>query len=120
MTIAVLGSFLLDWFAVALEWRRIKPAAKVFAMVMVILWTLFIVGWSTDAFIILLLLAQLFGLTGDIFLIFAEHWFFDGLGAFLIGHLFYNALIFSDIVSSDNLDLTTSSIIFPIILSFVT
>ena len=119
MTIAVLGGFLLDWFAVAFDWWKIKPAAKILAMLMVILWTLFAVGWSPGALMILLLLAQLFGLAGDIFLLFADRWFFAGLGAFLIGHLFYAALIFSDIASSGNLDLSMPSIIFSIFLSLV-
>jgi uncharacterized membrane protein YhhN len=68
---------------------------------------------------ILLLLAQLFGLAGDIFLLFADRWFFAGLGAFLIGHLFYTALVFTDIFPSDNLDLLTPTIIFPTLLSLI-
>jgi len=119
MTIAVLCSFLLDWFAVGFEWRKIKPIAKVLAMVMVILWTLSAVGWVTDFFIILLLLGQLLGLTGDIFLLFPDRWFFAGLGAFLIGHLIYAALIFYDIASSDNFDLSLPSTLFPITISLI-
>lgn len=119
MTIAVLSSFLLDWFAVALEWRKIKPVSKILAMVMVILWTLSVAGWSPDALIILLLLAQLFGLSGDIFLLLADRWFFAGLGAFLIGHIFYTAIIFIDIISSINANLRMHSFIVALIVAVI-
>ena len=119
MTFAVLGIFILDWVAVAFEWRKIKPATKVIAMVMVALWTLSNVCWSPNAQMILLLLAQLFGLAGDIFLLFKHRWFIAGLGAFLVGHLFYVALIFSDLASSNYLELSIPSPMFPATLALI-
>jgi uncharacterized membrane protein YhhN len=119
MVVAVLGSFLLDWTAVAFGWRKIKPLAKVLAMISLILWTLFVVDWSPDILIIFLVLAQMFGLTGDILLLFPERGFFAGLGAFLVGHLLYAYLIFFDIFKSSNLDLSISRLLFPILITFV-
>jgi len=119
MTSAVFAAFLLDWFVVAFERQKIKPLTKILAMVMVIFWTLQGVRWSPDAYIILLLLAQLFGLTGDIFLLLADKWFFAGLGAFLIGHFFYASLIFFDIFSSINSTTLMKSLFVPMIIAVV-
>ena len=89
MTLLVIAGFLFDWMAVIFNWRKIKPIAKILAMTLVILWTLDNVSWTINLFILLLLLAQLFGLFGDIFLLLSHRWFLTGLGAFLIGHFFY-------------------------------
>lgn len=119
MLIVVLGSFILDWAAVAFGWWKIKPVAKILAMVTLIIWTLFIVDWSPDSLIILLLLAQFFGLAGDTFLLLSKRWFFAGLGAFLIGHLFYIALIFSDMFTTINLGWSMPGILFPILVILI-
>jgi uncharacterized membrane protein YhhN len=109
MTAAVFASFLWDWCAVAFNWRKLKPITKILAMVMVILWTLFNVSWSPDRFVLLLILAQVFGLIGDIFLLLPGRWFLGGLGAFLIGHLFYIALIVINLVSSTAINLSLNA-----------
>jgi uncharacterized membrane protein YhhN len=88
----VLGALLLDWLAVAFEWLRIKPITKILAMGLVILWTIYTSGWGAYITLILLLLAQLFGLFGDVFLLMRQKWFLWGLGAFLVGHVFYLVL----------------------------
>jgi uncharacterized membrane protein YhhN len=119
MVVAVLGSFLLDWTAVAFGWQKIKPLAKTLAMITLIVWTLIVVDWSPDLLIIFLVLAQMFGLTGDILLLFPERGFFAGLGAFLVGHLLYAYLIFFDIFISSNLDLSLSELLIPILITFV-
>lgn len=119
MVIAVFGSFLLDWAAVAFGWRKIKPAAKILAMLMVIFWTLFLVDWSPDPLIVLLLLAQFFGLAGDIFLLLTGRWFFAGLGAFLIGHIFYIALIISDMVTSTYVDWSMPELLSSILVTMI-
>jgi len=119
MTFVVLSSFFVDWLAVGFEWRKIKPASKTLAMVMVIFWTLVGVRCSPDALIILLLLAQLFGLMGDIFLLFPDRWFFAGLGAFLLGHLSYGGLILLGIFSFAKMESTSNSLLVPMIISLL-
>lgn len=84
-------------------------------MLMVILWTAVNVNWQPEFPMILLLIAQSFGLTGDIFLLFSDAWFLRGLGAFLLGHLVYMSLIFVDLFSLSSLDFTPTSILIAII-----
>ena len=120
MAIAVFGSFLLDWLAVGCDWRRIKPLTKVMAMVMVILWTLSFADWTPEGLMMLLILAQIFGLAGDIFLLFSAKWFFAGLGAFLLGHLFYIALVLTNLIASIvNSDLQLLNLILPLIIAVI-
>lgn len=92
-TAGVLLAFLFDWICVAFKWRRIEFISKPLAMLLVILWTLNAIGWEIHGLLILLVLAQAFGLVGDILLMQSEHWFIGGLSAFLIGHLLFNSLL---------------------------
>lgn len=89
MTAVVIGGFFLDWAAILFDWRRIKPFTKGLAMSLVILWTLMAADWDFYLPIYFLLLAQVFGLGGDIFLLFSGRWFLWGLASFLMGHVFY-------------------------------
>ena len=93
--LGVAAGFLLDWAAVGLGWKAVKPFTKPLAMLMVILWT----AWRSPAGISLavgwLLAAQAFGLLGDILLLFPEKAFSLGLGAFLMGHIIYLGLLIS-------------------------
>lgn len=117
MTLVVFAGFLLDWLAVAFNWRKIKPIAKILAMTLVILWTLDNVSWSINLLILLLLLAQLFGLFGDILLLLSSRWFLPGLGAFLVGHLFYITLIVINLAFV--LDLSFNTLIYPAVIAAV-
>ena len=117
LTIAVLFGFLLDWLAVALDWRKIKPFSKVLAMLLVILWTLTKTSWGFNHFVWVLLLAQLFGLAGDIFLLFSERWFLSGLGAFLVGHLFYIGLIGLSLTPYPGGEISTKPLLIPLIIA---
>jgi len=117
MTLVVFAGFLLDWLAVAFNWRRIKPVAKILAMTLVILWTLNSVSWSINLLILLLLLAQLFGLIGDIFLLLSHRWFLPGLGAFLVGHLLYIALLMINMAFI--VDLSFNALIYPAVIAAV-
>lgn len=92
LTLIVLGVFLVDWLAVGYSWRKLEQVMKPLAMIMVIVWTLNQSGWDYSAVLIILLLAQVFGLAGDVFLLLQSRWFLHGLGAFLLGHLFYVGL----------------------------
>jgi len=92
-TVIVCAGFLLDWAAIACNWKRIKLFTKPLAMILVFFWTLFSSGWNIDIFILLLLLAQIFGLGGDVFLMFSKKWFMCGLISFLIGHFLYIGLL---------------------------
>jgi alkenylglycerophosphocholine hydrolase len=91
--LGVLGVFVLDWLAVGYSWIGIERVTKPLAMILVILWTMAAAGWSMQAMVVLLLLAQLFGLTGDILLMLPSRWFLAGLSAFLVGHLLYISLL---------------------------
>ncbi len=91
--IVILPFFVLDWFAIALNWRQIKYLSKPFAMALIIGWTLSTTGFQPGIFIILLLSAQVMGLAGDVFLLFPQRWFFWGLIAFLCGHVLYGILL---------------------------
>lgn len=93
MTLTVFCGFLFHWVSVLFEWKRIRPLTKALAMILVIVWTLFAVHFEMDYFIAVLLAAQIFGLLGDIFLLFPGKWFVWGLGAFMVGHLFYLGLL---------------------------
>ncbi len=93
MTLAVYCGFLFHWASVLFEWKRIKPFAKALAMILLIVWTLLAVHFKMDYFIAVLLAAQIFGLLGDIFLLFPGKWFVWGLGSFMIGHFFYLGLL---------------------------
>jgi len=88
----VLGGFLVDWLAIACRWQRLKPLTKIVAILNLLLWTLNAANWQFDPFTIILLSAQLFGMVGDIFLLFSARLFIWGLLSFLIGHIFYLSL----------------------------
>lgn len=89
----VFAVFLLDWLAVAFAWRRVEFVLKPLAMVLVIVWTLIAAEWRFDALLGVLVLAQLCGLAGDVFLMLHARWFLAGLGSFLVGHLLYIGLL---------------------------
>lgn len=100
-TVAVFFAFLLDWLAVALGWNRLKLFTKPLAMLLVILWTLTSFNFTLDLFVGLLVLAQVFGVMGDIFLLFPKQWFLIGLASFLTGHITYIALLFLILTESN-------------------
>jgi uncharacterized membrane protein YhhN len=93
LTGVVFAVFLVDWLAVGFSWRKVEVVFKPLSMLMVILWTLAASGWAFNLLLILLLVAQLAGLTGDVLLLLSPRWFLLGLGAFLIGHLVYIGLM---------------------------
>jgi uncharacterized membrane protein YhhN len=93
MTFLVFCGFLFHWTSVYFEWKQVRPFAKALAMALVILWTLFAVHFQVNYFVVFLVIAQIFGLLGDILLLFSGKWFVWGLGAFLVGHFFYLGLL---------------------------
>jgi alkenylglycerophosphocholine hydrolase len=93
LTIAVFSGFLLDWAAVWFNWHSVKPFSKPMAMVLVILWSLTAVSWQVNLLLSLLLMAQIFGLVGDVCLLFPRRWFKWGLHSFFVGHLFYIGIL---------------------------
>jgi len=117
LTIGVLAGFLLDWLAIALSWLKLKPFTKLLAMLMVIFWTFTAFGFEMNLAVGLLISAQCFGLLGDLFLLFPNRWFLGGLVAFLLGHLFYIALIVLLLVEGFAIGiLTTITGVMPLIL----
>jgi len=93
LTGIVFAVFLLNWLAVGFSWRRVKQITKPLAMILVIFWTLAAASWDVNTLLLLLVMAQIFGLAGDVFLLLQSRWFLPGLGAFLMGHLFYISIL---------------------------
>lgn len=93
LLMAVFAGFLVDWAAIAFHWVKIKPFTKIGAIVLLIFWTLTAGNWQVDLMLGLLILAQGFGLAGDVFLLFSDRWFMWGLGAFLAGNFLYLSLL---------------------------
>lgn len=119
LLIAVFAGFVVDWLAIAFHWVKVKPLTKISAILLLILWTLTIGNWQVELMLGLLVLAQLFGLAGDVFLLLHDRWFKCGLGAFLVGNLVYLSLIavrFSEAVRSRPI---SGSFIGPLLLSLV-
>ena len=96
--LVVLVGFILDWSAIYFNWQRIKPLTKVLAMVLLIVMTLLMSEWKLQGDVVLLLLAQVFGMGGDIFLLLSRKWFLWGLSSFLIGHIFYIAILAQKVI----------------------
>ena len=83
----------IDWAAVAKNWKRIEYIAKPAAM-LILLGLLAMVGKFGSLSLICFGLGIFFSLVGDVFLMvsyarFSERWFLPGLAAFLFAHLSY-------------------------------
>ena len=81
--------FVNNWCAVIFKWKKIERTIKPFSTLLIILWTGTVASWNVEGLLIILLLAQFFGLVGDIFLLFKTKYFMMGLVSFLVGHLLY-------------------------------
>ncbi len=84
---------LLDWVAVAKNWKKVEYIAKPAAM-LVLLGLLALVGNFRSLPLICFGLGIFFSLAGDVFLMisyarFSDRWFFPGLVAFLLAHISY-------------------------------
>lgn len=88
----VLAGFVLDWLAVSLGWKRIRPFTKVCALIILIVWVLVRMNFRPGGLGGLLVLALAFGLLGDFLLLYPDRCFKWGLGAFLLGHVTYLGL----------------------------
>lgn len=97
VTIGVFTGFLLDWTVVFFGWQNVKLISKPLALSLVILWTLVQIETFTVMPALLLITAQVFGLAGDLFLLFPWRCFKWGLGAFLLGHLAYISILLMSI-----------------------
>jgi len=93
-SLIVFAGFLTDWLAIIFGWKKFRPYAKVLALVILILWTLFAFDLNPGQLGWMLILALTFGLLGDILLLFPHKCFKWGLGAFLLGHLTYLKLYY--------------------------
>ena len=106
LLVAVFAGFVMDWLAVAFNWVKIKPFTKISAILLLILWTLTAGSGKAGLMLVMLILAQGFGLAGDAFLLLSSRWFMWGLGAFLAGNLFYISLLairFSSAIQSQTI-----------------
>ena len=85
----------IDWVAVAKNWKKVEYVAKPAAM-LVLLGLLALVGGFRSLPLICFGLGIFFSLAGDVFLMisyarFSDHWFLPGLAAFLLAHVSYIA-----------------------------
>jgi alkenylglycerophosphocholine hydrolase len=94
-TLAVILAYILNFLVYWRNWHKLQPYSKPLAMMTIIFWTLSLFEWQMNLPVLLLILAQVFCLAGDVFLLFSDRWFMAGLVAFLIGHLFYLGLMAS-------------------------
>lgn len=119
LVIAVFTGFVVDWLAIAFHWVKVKPFSKISAIVLLILWTLTVGNWQIELMLGLLVLAQIFGLSGDVFLLLSDRWFIWGLGSFLVGNLVYLSLITVRVYEADGFRLFSGSINWAHFLSLV-
>jgi uncharacterized membrane protein YhhN len=85
----------IDWVAVAKNWKKVEYVAKPAAM-LVLLGLLALVGGFRSLPLICFGLGIFFSLAGDVFLMisyarFSDRWFLPGLAAFLLAHVSYIA-----------------------------
>lgn len=106
-TLGVFLAFILNLLVYWRHWHKLQPFSKPLAMITIILWTLSLMDWQVDGIVAVLILAQIFCLAGDIFLLFPKRWFMVGLVAFLIGHLFYLGLMASILAAGFHSDVVT-------------
>jgi uncharacterized membrane protein YhhN len=86
---------IVDWLAVARNWKKVEYIAKPAAM-LVLLGLLALVGGFRSLPLICFGLGIFFSLAGDVFLMisyarFSDRWFLPGLAAFLLAHVSYIA-----------------------------
>ena len=84
---------MIDWAAVAKNWKRVEYFAKPAAM-LILLGQLAMVGRFGSLSLICFGLGIFFSLVGDVFLLisyarFSDRWFLPGLAAFLFAHVSY-------------------------------
>ena len=83
----------VDWVAVAKNWKKLEYIAKPAAM-LVLLGLLALVGRFSSLPLICFGLGIFFSMAGDVFLMisyarFSDRWFLPGLAAFLLAHISY-------------------------------
>jgi uncharacterized membrane protein YhhN len=83
---ATAAAAVLDWFAVSSGRRPLEWIAKPATLALLLLWAALGPGASWE-----LVAALTFSLLGDVYLMLPGNLFAAGLGAFLVGHLFYIA-----------------------------
>lgn len=85
--------FVINYLVYRFQWEKVKYFAKPLVMISIIAWTVVALEKPLELGGILLLCAQGFGFLGDVSLLFPKKGFILGLAGFLVGHLFYIALI---------------------------
>lgn len=85
--------FVSNYLVYRFQLEKVKYFTKPLVMISIILWTVVALESPFELATILLLCAQGFGFLGDVSLLFPKKGFIFGLAAFLVGHLFYIALV---------------------------
>lgn len=82
---------LVEWMAVARDWRKVEFIAKPLVIIFLLLWLVF--GWGLGGGLNWFALGLFFSLIGDVILLFPneDRWFLFGMVAFLLTHAAYFA-----------------------------
>jgi uncharacterized membrane protein YhhN len=91
--IGVLASAVIDWVAVARNWKKTEYIFKPVTMLLLFCYLALACGFGTTA-LVYFGLGILFSLAGDVFLMvsyarFSDRWFLPGLASFLLAHVSY-------------------------------
>ena len=91
--LAIAVIFILNYLVYRYQLEGVKYFTKPLVMITIILWSAVALDKPLTLAAILLIIAQSFGFLGDVSLLIPKKGFIAGLAAFLIGHLFYIAVI---------------------------
>jgi uncharacterized membrane protein YhhN len=91
--LAIAVIFIINYLVYRYQLEGVKYFTKPLVMISIILWTAVALEKPLALGAILLLCAQGFGFLGDVSLLVPKKGFIFGLAAFLVGHLFYIALV---------------------------
>ena len=77
---------MIEWVAVAKQWKRVRWLTKPGTMILLIAWFTQVGGWKGP--LLWFGLGLVFSLLGDIFLMLPKRFFLAGMGAFFTAHVF--------------------------------
>jgi uncharacterized membrane protein YhhN len=87
LILVVLSAAVLDWAAIRFRWQHAKGITKPLVMVLLIAWLYGMTGFHGMGW--LFMLALVFSLIGDVWLMLPAGYFLFGLAAFFIAHCVY-------------------------------
>lgn len=91
--LAIVLVYIINYLVYRFQLEKVKYFTKPLVMITIIMWTVVALEKPLELGAILLVIAQGFGFLGDVSLLIPKKGFIFGLAAFLVGHLFYIALL---------------------------